>query len=29
MASNIRKLLIEQPCGSMDLVDFVNAMANR
>ena len=29
MASNIRKLLIEQPGGSMDLLDFVNAMANR
>lgn len=29
MASNIRRLLIEQEAGSMDLIDFVNAMANR
>ena len=29
MANNIRKLLIEQPSGSMDLLDFVNTMANR
>ena len=29
MANNIRKLLVDQPSGCMDLVDFVNAMANR
>ena len=29
LASNIRKLLIEQPSGSMDLLDFVHSMANR
>ena len=29
MANNIRKLLVEQEGGTMDLVDFVNCMSNR